>query len=157
MTLKMIYKSILTLMMFLFAVNLKSQSKVDVEFSPNIATHSIVEYLVAKEQGKLFYIDGKTDISYLPLADLANKEMEKYDNSDIIKNMQDYLKIACQQQDLSYQALLKHNVFPAKGYAFPIEENDIAKKVAVEKFAEQLREFYIERNLGDSSKTKVIL
>ena len=144
----MIYKSILILLMLLFAVNLKSQSKVDMEFSPNISTYSIVEYLVAKEQGRLFYIDGKTDISYLPLADLANREMEKYDNSKIIKAMQDYLKIAGQQQDLSYQALLKHNVFPAKGYAFPIEENDIAKKEAVEKFAEQLMEFYIERNLG---------
>jgi len=148
MALKMIYKSILTLMMFLFAVNLKSQSKVDVEFNPNIATYSIVEYLVAKEQGRLFYIDGKTDISYLPLANLANKEMEKYDNSKIIKAMQDYLKIAGQQQDLSYQALLKHHIFPAKGYAYPIEETDNAKKEAVEKFAEQLRVFYIERNLG---------
>ncbi|AZI56354.1 DUF4932 domain-containing protein [Epilithonimonas vandammei] len=148
MTLKIIHKSILTLIMVLLTVNLKSQSKVDVEFNPNIATYSIVEYLVAKHQGRLFYIDGKTDIGYLPLADLANKEMAKYDNSKIIKAMQDYLQVAGQQQDLSYQALLKHNVFPAKGYAFPIEENDIAKKEAVEKFAEQLREFYIERNLG---------
>jgi len=147
-TLKIIHKSILTLVMVLLTVNLKSQSKVDVEFSPNIATYSIVEYLVAKEQGRLFYIDGKTDISYLPLADLANKEMEKYDNSKIIKDMQDYLKVAGQQQDLSYQVLLKHNVFPTKGYAYQIEENDKAKKEAVEKFAEQLREFYIERNLG---------
>ena len=88
----MIYKSILTVMMILLAVNLKSQSKVDVELNPNIATYSIVEYLVAKEQGRLFYIDGKTDISHLPLADLANKKMEKYDNSKIIKAMQDYLK-----------------------------------------------------------------
>lgn len=144
----MIYKSILTVMMILLAVNLKSQSKVDVEFNPNIATYSIVEYLVAKEQGRLFYIDGKTDISHLPLANLANKEMEKYDNSKIIKDMQDYLKIAGQQQDLSYQVLLKHHVFPAKRYAYPIEETDNAKKEAVEKFAEQLREFYIERNLG---------
>ena len=143
----MIYKSILTVMMILLAVNLKSQSKVDVEFNPNIATYSIVEYLVAKEQGRLFYIDGKTDISYLPLADLANKKMEKYDNSKIIKAMQDYLKTAGQQQDLSYQVLLKHHVFPAKRYAYPIEETDNAKKEAVEKFAEQLREFYIERNL----------
>ena len=143
----MIYKSILTVMMILLAVNLKSQSKVDVEFNPNIATYSIVEYLVAKEQGRLFYIDGKTDISYLPLADLANKEIEKYDNSKIIKAMQDYLKTAGQQQDLSYQVLLKHHVFPAKRYAYPIEETDNAKKEAVEKFAEQLREFYIERNL----------
>ncbi len=143
----MIYKSILTVMMILLAVNLKSQSKVDVEFNPNIATYSIVEYLVAKEQGRLFYIDGKTDISHLPLANLANKEMEKYDNSKIIKDMQDYLKIAGQQQDLSYQVLLKHHVFPAKRYAYPIEETDNAKKEAVEKFAEQLREFYIERNL----------
>ena len=148
MTLKIIYKSILTLLMFLFFVNLQSQSKVDVEFSPNIATYSIVEYLVAKKQGRLFYIDGKTDISYLPLADLANKEMDKYDNSKIIKDMQDYLKVAGQQQDLSYQVLLKHHIFPAKGYAYPIEENDNAKKEAVEKFAEKLREFYIERNLA---------
>lgn len=147
-TLKMIYKSILTVMIFLFAVNLKSQSKVDVEFNPNIATYSIVEYLVAKEQGRLFYIDGKADIGHLPLADLANKEMQKYDNSKIIKDMQDYLKVVGQQQDLSYQALLKHNVFPAKGYAYQIEEKDNAKKEAVEKFVEQLREFYIERNLG---------
>lgn len=147
-TLKMIDKSILTLMMFLWAVNLKSQSKVDVEFNPNIATYSIVEYLVAKHQGRLFYIDGTTDISYLPLADLANREMAKYDNSKIIKAMQDYLQVAGQQQDLTYQVLLKHNVFPAKGYAFSIEENDKAKKEAVEKFAEQLREFYIERKLG---------
>ncbi len=144
----MIDKSILTLMMFLWAVNLKSQSKVDVEFNPNIATYSIVEYLVAKHQGRLFYIDGTTDISYLPLADLANREMAKYDNSKIIKAMQDYLQVAGQQQDLTYQVLLKHNVFPAKGYAFSIEENDKAKKEAVEKFAEQLREFYIERKLG---------
>ena len=49
----MIYKSILTVMMILLAVNLKSQSKVDVEFNPNIATYSIVEFLVAKEQGRL--------------------------------------------------------------------------------------------------------
>ncbi len=144
----MIYKSLLTLLMFLFTVNLKSQSKVDVEFNPNIATYSIVEYLVAKEQGRLFYIDGKADISHLPLADLANKEMQKYNNSKIIKDMQDYLKVVGQQQDLSYQALLKHNIFPAKGYAYQIEEKDNAKKEAVEKFAEQLREFYIERNLG---------
>lgn len=148
MTFKMINKSILTLMMFLFTVNLKSQSKVDVEFSPNIATYSIVEYLVAKHQGRLFYIDGTTDISYLPLADLANKEMTTYDNSKIIKAMQDYLQVAGQQQDLTYQVLLKHNIFPAKGYTFPIEENDKVKKEAVEKFAEQLREFYIERKLG---------
>lgn len=147
-TLEMINKSILSLMMFLFAANLKSQSKVDVEFNPNIATYSIVEYLVAKHQGRLFYIDGKTDISYLPLADLANREMEKYDNSKIIKAMQDYLQIVGQQQDLSYQVLLKHNIFPAKGYAFQIEEKDKSKKEAVEKFAEQLREFYIKRNLG---------
>lgn len=147
-TLEMINKSILSLMMFLFAANLKSQSKVDVEFNPNIATYSIVEYLVAKHQGRLFYIDGKTDISYLPLADLANREMENYDNSKIIKAMQDYLQSVGQQQDLSYQVLLKHNVFPAKGYAFQIEEKDKSKKEAVEKFVEQLREFYIERNLG---------
>jgi hypothetical protein len=74
--------------------------------------------------------------------------MEKYDNSKIIKAMQDYLQVAGQQQDLTYQVLLKHNIFPAKGYAYQIEENDNAKKEAVEKFAEQLREFYIERNLG---------
>jgi len=148
MTLKIIHKSILTLVMVLLTVNLKSQSKVDVEFNPNIATYSIVEYLVAKEQGRLFYIDGKADIGHLPLADLANREMEKYDNSKIIKAMQDYLKVAGQQQDLTYQVLLKHHIFPAKGYAFPIEENDIAKKEAVEKFAEQLREFYIDRKLG---------
>ncbi|WP_188616765.1 DUF4932 domain-containing protein [Cloacibacterium rupense] len=148
MTSKLIYNSILTLMMILLTVNLKSQSKVDVEFNPNIATYSIVEFLVAKEQGRLFYIDGKSDISYLPLADLANREMTKYDNSKIIKAMQNYLQIVGQQQDLTYQVLLKHNVFPAKGYAFQIEENDVAKKAAVEKFAEQLREFYIERNLG---------
>ncbi|MEN4760853.1 DUF4932 domain-containing protein [Chryseobacterium sp. C39-AII1] len=142
------YKSILILILYLMAADLKSQSvKVDVEFSPNIATYSIVEYLVAKEQGRLFYIDGKTDISYLPLADLANKEMEKYDNSKMIKDMQDYLKVAGQQQDLSYQVLLKHNIFPAKGYAYAIEEKDPAKRAAVEKFAEQLRLFYIERNL----------
>ncbi|OJX32279.1 MAG: hypothetical protein BGO86_08945 [Chryseobacterium sp. 36-9] len=147
-TLKMINKSILTLMMFLLAVNLKSQSKVEVEFNPNIATYSIVEYLVAKHQGRLFYIDGRADIGHLPLADLANREMEKYDNSKIIKAMQDYLQVAGQQQDLTYQVLLKHNIFPAKGYAYQIEENDNAKKEAVEKFAEQLREFYIERNLG---------
>lgn len=144
----MINKSILTLMMFLLAANLKSQSKVDVEFNPNIATYSIVEYLVAKHQGRLFYFDGKADIGHLPLADLANREMEKYDNSKIIKAMQDYLQVAGQQQDLTYQVLLKHNIFPAKGYAYQIEENDSAKKEAVEKFAEQLREFYIERNLG---------
>jgi len=150
----MIYKSILAVMIFLFAVNLKSQSKVDVEFNPNIATYSIVEYLVAKEQGRLFYIDGKADISHLPLADLANKEMQKYDNSKIIKDMQDYLKVVGQQQDLSYQALLKHNIFPAKGYAYQIEEKDNAKKEAVEKFAEQLREFYIERNLGKFFKNQ---
>jgi len=153
-TLKMINKSILTLMMFLLAANLKSQSKVDVEFSPNIATYSIVEYLVAKHQGRLFYIDGKTDISYLPLADLANREMEKYDNSKIIKAMQDYLQVAGQQQDLTYQVLLKHNIFPAKGYAYQIEENDNAKKEAVKKFAEQLREFYVERKLGAFFKSQ---
>ncbi|MCJ8155033.1 DUF4932 domain-containing protein [Chryseobacterium sp. SSA4.19] len=147
-TLKMINKSILTLMMFLLAVNLKSQSKVDVEFNPNIATYSIAEYLVAKHQGRLFYIDGKTDISYLPLADLANKEMGKYDNSKIIKAMQDYLQIVGQQQDLAYQTLIKHNIFPAKGYAYEIEENERNKKETVEQFAEQLREFYIERKLG---------
>lgn len=146
--LKTIDRSILTFVMFLFTVNFKSQSKVDVEFNPNIATYSIVEYLVAKHQGRLFYVDGTTDISYLPLADLANREMAKYDNSKIIKAMQDYLQVVGQQQDLSYQVLLKHKVFPAKGYAFPIEENDIAKKEAVEKFAEHLREFYIERKLG---------
>jgi len=62
----MINKSILTLMMFLLAANLKSQSKVEVEFNPNIATYSIVEYLVAKHQGRLFYIDGKrTSVTYL--------------------------------------------------------------------------------------------
>ena len=150
----MIYKNILTLTMFLFAVNLKSQSKVDVEFNPNIATYSIVEYLVAKDQGRLFYIDGKSDISYLPLADLANREMEKYDNSKIIKAMQDYLQVAGQQQDLTYQVLLKHNIFPAKGYAYQIEENDNAKKEAVEKFADQLREFYVERKLGAFFKSQ---
>ena len=144
----MMYKTMMTSMMFLCAVNLKSQSKIEVEFNPNIATYSIVEYLVAKHQGRLFYIDGKTDIGYLPLADFANGEMEKHDNSTIIKAMQDYLQRVGQQQDLSYQVLLKHHIFPAKGYAYAIEENDPAKKAAVEKFAEQLREFYIERNLG---------
>ncbi|MCD9855756.1 DUF4932 domain-containing protein [Epilithonimonas sp. JDS] len=146
------YKYILSMMMLLLTMNLKSQSKVDVEFNPNIATYSIVEYLVAKEQGRLFYIDGRTDISYLPLADLANKEINKYDNTKIIKAMQDYLKIAGQQQDLSYQVLLKHHIFPAKGYDYPIEENDNEKKEAVEKFVEQLRAFYIERNLGQFFK-----
>lgn len=150
----MIRKSILTLVMILLVVNLKSQSKVDVEFSPNIATYSIVEYLVAKHQGRLFYIDGKSNISYLPLADLANREMEKYDNSKIIKAMRDYLQIAGQQQDLTYQTLLKHQVFPEKGYVYQIEENDKAKKEAVEKFAEQLREFYIERKLGKFFKSQ---
>ncbi|WP_326983301.1 DUF4932 domain-containing protein [Chryseobacterium sp. MYb264] len=143
------YTSLLILILFLMAADMKSQSaRVDVEFSPNIATYSIVEYLVARHQGKLFYIDGKTDIGYLPLADWANREMEKYDNSGIIKDMQDYLKVAGQQQDLSYQTLLKHHVFPDEGYAFAIEESDVAKRLAVEKFAEQLRLFYIERNLG---------
>lgn len=148
----MIYKTIWILLMLFSTANIKSQSKLDVEFNPNIATYSIVEYLVAKEQGKLFYIDGKTEINYLPLADLANKEMEKFDNSKIIKNMQDYLKVVGQQQDLSYQVLLKHQIFPAKGYSYQIEENDASKKAAAEKFVEQLREFYIERKLGEFFK-----
>ncbi|WP_294246603.1 DUF4932 domain-containing protein [uncultured Chryseobacterium sp.] len=122
---------------------------VEVIFNPNIATYSIVEYLVARKQGQLFYIDGKRDISYLPMAALANQEMERYDNSQIIKDMQDYLEVVGQQQDLSYQVLLKHDVFPAKGYAYAIEESDPLKKAAAEKFAEQLRKFYVQRNLGN--------
>jgi hypothetical protein len=55
----MINKSILTLMMFLLVVNLKSQSKVDVEFNPNIATYSIVEYLVAKHREDFSTSTGK--------------------------------------------------------------------------------------------------
>lgn len=137
------------LLMLLFAAQTKAQSsKVNIEFNPNIGTYSIIEYLVAKQQGRLFYIDGTTDISYLPMVEIANKEMNKYDNSKIIKAMQDYLAVVGMQQDLAYQALIKHRTFPEKGYNYPIEENDNAKKLAVEKFVDQIRAFYIERNLG---------
>lgn len=51
-------------MMFLFAVNLKSQSKVDVEFNPNIATYSIAEYLVTvpENSGDVYITGNQTSI-----------------------------------------------------------------------------------------------
>lgn len=145
----------MSLLFMLFLFHGKAQSsKVNVEFNPNIGTYSIIEYLVAKQQGRLFYIDGKSDISYLPMVEAANKEMNKYDNSKIIKAMQDYLSVVGMQQDLAYQALVKHRTFPEKGYNYPIEENDNAKKLAVEKFVEQIRTFYVERNLQKFFKSQ---
>ena len=135
---------------FLFITHVKSQSnKLSVEFNTNISTYSIVEHIVAKHIGWLFYIDGKANIEYLPMADAAQTEMNKYENSKIIQQMLDYLKVTGNQQDLTYHALLRHNTFPDTGYKYSFDglTIDTAKMTALKTFVENLRVFYIERNL----------
>lgn len=59
------------LITFLLLTDVKSQSsKVSVEFNTNISTYSIVEHIVARHTGWLFYIDGKANVEYLPMADV---------------------------------------------------------------------------------------
>ncbi|MEO6547117.1 MAG: DUF4932 domain-containing protein [Ferruginibacter sp.] len=133
-----------------FTIQLKAQTnKINVEFNANLATYSIVEHLVAEHLGWLFYIDGKADIAYLPMAAAARDEMNKHDNSRIIQQMLDYLKVTGNQQDFSYHALLRHNTFPDAGYKYSFDGLDIdtAKMKALKTFVENLRRFYIERNL----------
>ena len=49
----------------LFVQHVNAQfKKLDVEFNVNIATYSIVEFIVAENQGRLFYIDGKADVAF---------------------------------------------------------------------------------------------
>jgi hypothetical protein len=141
---------VLVVLSLLLSGQLKAQnSKLNVEFNPNIATYSIVEHLVAVQLGWLFYIDGKANIEYLPMADIARTEMSKYDNSEIIQQMLDYIKVTGNQQDLSFHALLRHNTFPAKGYKYSFEglNVDSTKMKALKKFVEELRVFYVKRNL----------
>lgn len=148
-------KLICLLLSCMFFSKVKSQpNKLSVEFNTNISTYSIVEELVAKHIGWLFYIDGKASIEYLPIADAAQAEMNKYDNSKIIQQMLDYLKVTGNQQDLTYHALLRHNTFPDTGYKYSFEglNIDTTKMKALKTFIENLRAFYIERNLQNFFK-----
>ena len=94
--------------------------QLSVEFNENIATYSIVEKLVANKEGRLFYIDGKADDDHLPMVDLAFNQMNKFDNSKIIQQTLEYINIVGSQQDITYQALLRANNFPQKGYKYSL-------------------------------------
>jgi hypothetical protein len=126
-----------------------SRDKLAVEFNENIATYSIVERMVADKEGRLFYIDGKADDDYLPMVDRAFNYMSRYDNSTIIQQTLDYLKIVGNQQDLTYHALLRAHSFPQKGYKYSFEglAIDSVKLQALKAYVENLRHFYQERKL----------
>jgi len=128
----------------------KKNKKLSIEFNRNIATYSIVEKLVANKEGRLFYIDGKSDDDYLPMVGLAFNQMNKLDNSKIIQQTIDYLNIVGFQQDLTYQALLRANDFPQKGYKYSLDSMHLeqTKFLALKKYIENLKNFYIDRNLN---------
>src|SRR4030095_4975336 len=125
------------------------KDKLSVEFNENIATYSIVERLVAAKEEKLFYIDGKADDDYLPMVDRAFNELSKYDNSKIIAQTLDYLRVTGSQQGLTYQVLLRANAFPQTGFKYGFNDltADSLKLNAAKAYVDSLRHFYQERNL----------
>ncbi len=148
----------LLLSFFLFSISSgqkqQTVNKLSVELNENIATYSIVERLLADKQGQLFYIDGKADDQYLPMVHLAFTEMKHFSNEKIVEQFISYLKITGNQQDLTYQALLRANSFPQRGYKYTFEgvNSDSVKLNAVKVFVENLRQFYMERKLADFFK-----
>lgn len=127
------------------------KGKLSIEFNPNIATYSIVERLVANHNGRLFYIDGKRDYDYIPMVQKAFNEFKRKDNSKIIESTLNYLSIVGNQQDLTYQSLIRSEKFPENGFKYSLEglNADTKKLEAVEQYIEDLKEFYLENNLNE--------
>lgn len=127
----------------------KQSGKLQIEFNTNVATYSIVEHVVAKHRGRLFYIDGQANLEYLPMAKTASVQMRLFNNSQIIQQTIKYLDVVGNQQDITYQALVRHNTFPEKGYKHNLKalNLDSATEQALADYMEALRVFFVERQL----------
>ncbi|MDX1828635.1 MAG: DUF4932 domain-containing protein [Lutibacter sp.] len=137
-----------------FSCTTKKSQKLSIKFNPNISTYSIVERLVANNQGRLFYIDGKANYNYIPMVAKAFNKFKNKDNSKIIQSTLHYLSIVGYQQDLTYQALVRSKKFPSKGFKYSLDSLNIDKEkiTAVKQYVKDLREFYIKNNLASFFK-----